>query len=308
MLWEEYRPKTWKQFIGHEKLVASIKEWIETDSLPHLLFHGRPGTGKTALARLIRKYYLRKDRFKLDYEELNGSDDRGIDVIRGISKKLDYTWSGKKKIIYIDEAEQLTPDAWKAMKKILERFNRKAIFIFSTNNVSKIPDAIVSRCYTYEFNPHTDEQCRIIVERIGKDKGVEFNPETVDIAIEKSEGDLRKLIGTYLKEMLTNPDLKPEDLGKDATTKIVEKLKKIITKAGTQKPFEGVKTIVDTMKTLRKKFSPNDIISAMVAASEDVDVALHAGYVASWMAMSVPEDIALLSFAAKVVKCKCSGK
>lgn len=306
MLWEEFRPKKWEEFVGHEKLVNSIKDWIESDSLPHLLFHGRPGTGKTALARLIRKYYLKKARYKLDYEELNGSDDRGIDVIRGISERLNYSWSGKKKVIYIDEAEQLTPDAWKAMKKILERFSKKAIFIFSTNNVSKIPDAIVSRCYTYEFNPHTEDQCRVIIDRIAENRGVEFNPEIVEIAIKRSEGDLRKLIGTYIKEMLTNPDLKPEDIGEDVSSKIVEKLKKIISKAGTLKPFEGVKTIVDTMKTLRKKFSPNDIISSIVEASANVDVALHAGYVASWIAMSVPEDIALLSLAAKVVK--CSGK
>jgi DNA polymerase III delta prime subunit len=302
MIWDDYRPDTWNEVVGMESLISKLKTWIDEDSLPHLLFFGPPGTGKSAIARLIRRYYLNDAaRFKLDYMELNGSKDRGIDVIRDLGEKLQMgSFSGRKKLVVIDEAEQLTPDAWKALKKILENVSKTAIFVFLTNNISKIPDAIVSRCFASEFLPHTEEESKVIVSRVESKLKTTFNPKTVDVAIEKSGGDLRKLLGTYLIQMIANPNASPEDLVKD-NSKVIDKIKEILAGLKEKKPGEAVKTLVDTMRALRKKMSPNEILSTITEASNDVNVAEKCGWTSLFISVGVPEEIALLSFAATVV-------
>jgi replication factor C small subunit len=142
LLTEEYRPKEVKDIIGLGKLNFKIDQ-----ELPHLLLYGSAGTGKTTLARIIIK------ELGCDFKELNASDERGIDTVRSQVNKFATTQSmdGKIKVIFLDEADALTPDAQNSLRNTMEKYVSNCRFILTCNDISKIIDPIQSRCSKIEF-------------------------------------------------------------------------------------------------------------------------------------------------------------
>ena len=152
---EKYRPERLDDIVGQDEIIRRLKSYVKTRNLPHLLFSGPPGVGKTAASISIVKEIF-GDSWRNNFIELNASDERGIDIIRHKVKdfaRMAPLGEADFKVIFLDEADALTNDAQSALRRTMERYSATTRFILSCNYSSKIIEPIQSRCAVYRFKP-----------------------------------------------------------------------------------------------------------------------------------------------------------
>ncbi len=192
---EKYRPQTFDEVMGQKEIVKRVKALVETKNIPHMLFCGPAGTGKTTLALIVAKQ-LHKDNWKQNFLELNASNDRGIDTIRNQVKDFAKTMAmeaDSPKIILLDEADALTKEAQQALRRTMETYSNSCRFILSCNYPSKIIDPIKSRCAIFKFKPLAKEDITSIIEKITKNENINLDKETIQLLFDSSNGDVRQL-------------------------------------------------------------------------------------------------------------------
>ncbi len=193
---EKYRPKRLDDIVGQKEVIKALKAFVKKKNMPHLLFAGPPGVGKTT-ATLALAYELFGENYRESLLELNASDQRGIDVVRGKIKEFARTVSLADvpfKIIFLDEADALTPDAQNALRRTMEMYSDATRFILSCNYSSKIIEPIQSRCSVFRFTPLTPEEIRKMLEKIAKNEGLKVDEDAYEALVYVSEGDMRKAI------------------------------------------------------------------------------------------------------------------
>src|SRR3989338_2079332 len=195
-LWtEKYRPSDFSEIKGQKEIVKRVKAFVEQQNLPHLMFAGPAGVGKTSLALVIAKKLFR-DMWRQNFLELNASDERGIDIIRNKVKDFARTKAigdAPFKIIFLDESDALTREAQQALRRTMENYAQTCRFILNANYYSKIIDPIQSRCVVFRFRQLEKTDVIELIEKIAKNEKLKIDEKAKDALVEISEGDCRRL-------------------------------------------------------------------------------------------------------------------
>ena len=189
-LWcERYRPVTLDTFIGNELVKSKAADYILKNDLPHLLFHGRAGGGKTTLAKILAM------NLKCDVKYINASDENSIDDVRTKVKGFASTTGFRElKVLILDEADYLTPNAQAALRNLMETFSRDTRFILTCNYPEKIIDPIISRCQVFELVPPSKKEIAKHVASILSKESIKFEPSDLAFLINAYYPDIRKMI------------------------------------------------------------------------------------------------------------------
>ena len=211
---EKYRPRKLSDIVGQKDIVERLTSYVRSGNLPHLMFAGPAGTGKTTSALAMAKG-MYGESWRDNFIELNASDERGIDVVRGKIKEFARTaplGGADFKIIFLDEADALTSDAQAALRRTMEKYSRNCRFVLSCNYSSKIIEPIQSRCAIFRFRPLRSEDIRLCLQSIAEREGVNIDDIALDAIVHVGQGDMRKSINS-LQVAAT--------IGKDITIEVV---------------------------------------------------------------------------------------
>ena len=223
-LWvEKYRPQVLEDYVGNEVIKNKIADYLKQGSIQNLLFHGVAGTGKTTLAKLIAK------NLNCDLLYLNASDGRGIDTIREKIVPFASTMGFKDtKIIILDEADYLTPQAQATLRNTMETFSSSTRFILTCNYLERIISPLQSRCQTFEITPPSKQEVNYKCQDILTKEKTLFYDNNIEDVINTHYPDIRKIINT-LQGSVVNGQVKIDDTSLKNTQlgdKIVEALSK----------------------------------------------------------------------------------
>jgi len=192
---EKYRPVKLTEMINQKHVVERVKAFVKEGNIPHMLFAGPAGTGKTTCALAIAHELYGKE-WRANVLELNASDERGIDIVRGKVKDFARTKSlidvGYKMII-LDESDALTPEAQQALRRTMENFTNVSRFCLIANYSGRIIEPIQSRCAVFRFKALTEADVKKFVERIADGEKFKISSDALNAIVFLSEGDLRRV-------------------------------------------------------------------------------------------------------------------
>lgn len=193
---EKYRPKTIADCILPDRLKTPFQEYVNQNNIPNLLLSGGAGVGKTTVAKAMC------EEIGCDYMVINGSDENGVDVVR--YKITNYassmSLSGGRKVIIIDEADYLSPNAQAAFRNAIEEFASNCSFIFTCNYKNKLIDPLHSRCAVVDFTLKNNEKTQMAgqffkrIQSILQSEKIEYDDKVIVELIKKHFPDFRRVI------------------------------------------------------------------------------------------------------------------
>src|SRR3989475_308596 len=233
-LWvEKYRPKSLDEVVGQEEIVERLKAYAKTGNLPHLLFAGPAGTGKTTSAIALARDMFGED-WRQNYFELNSSDERGIETVRTKVKEIARLapFGGTNfKIIFLDEADNLTADAQAALRRTMETYSKTSRFILSANYSSRLIEPIQSRTAVFRFRPLKPEAIAEYIGRIAKAEKLKITDEGMEALVYVAEGDMRRAVNALQVAASLGSTVDADVLYKVSSTIRPEEVKALIEKA-----------------------------------------------------------------------------
>jgi len=230
---EKYRPKTLSELVGQDNIIERLKAYVITKNVPHLIFAGPPGTGKTTAALALAHEVFGEHHWSQNLNELNASDERGIGIIRGKIKDFARTAPIRAtfKIIFLDEADSLTQEAQAALRRTIEKYTHICRFILSVNYSSKIIEPIQSRCAVFRFKPLTADDVKKFIRKIATKEHLEITPDGLEALIFIARGDMRRAVNVLQVGASSNKKITAELLYETSATARPEEIKKLLTTA-----------------------------------------------------------------------------
>lgn len=221
---EKYRPKILNDIISHEHIINTLKIFINNRCLPHLLFYGPPGCGKTSTIMALSKELFGKYHSTM-VMELNASDDRGIEVVRDKIKKFVMSQNvffgnciqdrdNIFKLVILDEIDAMTPDAQAILRKIVEQYTDNARFCLICNCVQNIIPALQSRCRLFRFSPLDNTHIEGYIKTIITKENLMMGNDSIKTVIKRASGDMRKVLNILQSVSMTCTDITTYQINK----------------------------------------------------------------------------------------------
>ena len=255
---EKYRPKTFSDIVSQSIAINNLKKFVQNTNIPHLIFTGPAGTGKTSTALIIARHFLKEEELDTNLLELNASDTVRIDFVRNVLKNF-VTQSlfkdGSLKFVILDEADNIPGQVQQALRRIIEKTSNNIKFILLCNYINKIIDPIISRCAVFRFVSLPKEKIIERLKYISEEEKLKIPSEKREELFEHlffiSGGDLRKAINTLQMsvalELLENLDI--NEILKISGFCDVVTLENLIT-AIKNKDFIKSKEIIQSIETI----------------------------------------------------------
>lgn len=270
---EKYRPKDFPEIRGQKEIVKRIKAFVELKNMPHLLFAGPAGVGKSTLALVIARKFF-KDAWHQNFLELNASDERGIDIIRNKVKDFARTKAIGDvpfKIIFLDECDALTREAQQSLRRTMENYTTTCRFILSCNYSSKIIDPIQSRCAMFRFRPLEKKEIYSIIEKIEKEEKIRISEKAKEALYEISEGDARRVENILQSSAAISNNITDETIYSMASVARPKEVDEVLRLAIEKKFIEARNKLMDVM--LNYGLSGIDIIKQIQKEILNLDIA-----------------------------------
>ena len=272
---EKYRPDTLSEVVGQEEIIDRLSAFVEEESIPHMLYAGPAGTGKTTSAVALAKD-LYGDQWNQNFMETNASDERGIDVVREKIKDFARTKpiEAEYKIIFLDEADALTPDAQQALRRTMEQFTENCRFILSCNYSSKIIDPIQSRCAVFRYNRLEEDDVKNYIQRIGESEGFKVSEDALEAVMRVSDGDLRRVTNVLQTASIQNSEIEEEDVYGVAASLRPEEITQVLELALNERFMDARDQLSDLM--IERGLDGQDVIDSIHREVYDLDISEQA--------------------------------
>ena len=260
---EKYRPQTFDEVKGQTKIVEKLKAFVKSNAMPHLLFSGPAGVGKTTLSLVIAKA-LFGNNWRANTLELNASDERGIDVVRTKVKDFARTKALGNvpfKLIYLDESDALTKDAQQALRRTMENYTKTCRFILSCNYSSKIIDPIQSRCAIFRFKPIEKEHIMSMINHLVEKESLTITEDAKLALADICGGDCRRLENILQSCAVLSKEINAEVVYSMASIAKPKEVAEVLSLALNQNFMTARKKLLDLM--LNYGLSGGDIIKQM---------------------------------------------
>lgn len=301
---EKYRPRSLADMVGQASVVPLLAAYAAKKSLPHLLFAGPPGTGKTTAALALAHDLFGPD-WRDNFLELNASDERGIETVRttikGYARTAPLGGVGFK-LLFLDEADNLTSEAQASLRRLMERYSSACRFILSCNYSSRIIEPIQSRCAVFRFRPLAPDEMRRKLEFIAASEHRTVAPEALTAILTAASGDLRRA-ENLLQLAATYADPVTEATVKEtATVPLRNEIERLLTTA-VRGPFLAARDLLTELFVTRGA-SGEDILraihsylpeipSTLLSDLEKVDLIAYLGELDFRLAQGATERIQL---------------
>ncbi|HID20258.1 MAG TPA: replication factor C small subunit [Methanophagales archaeon] len=268
---EKYRPRKLEEVSGQEAIIRNLQSYVKRRNLPHLIFSGPAGVGKTAAAvAMAREFY--GDTWAENFTELNASDERGIEVVRNTIKNFARTMpigDAAFKIIFLDEADALTDAAQSALRRTMERYSGTCRFILSCNYSSKIIEPIQSRCSVYRFKLLSYDAVASRAKYIADMEGLKLSEDALRAINYVSMGDMRRAINALQSAAVLSSEIKPEMIYEITATARPDEIEELIKTAMAGEFLEAL----DKLGVLMDKgISGDEILAQMHRLAIKMDI------------------------------------
>jgi replication factor C small subunit len=258
---EKYRPTRLSEIVGQDEIIKRLESYVKTGNLPHLLFTGSAGVGKTTAAVALAREFF-GETWHMNFREMNASDERGIEVVRNQIKQFARTsplGGSSFKILFLDEADALTPDAQAALRRTMESYALTCRFILSCNYSSKIIDPIQSRCAIYRFRPLSRDAIAEEIHRIAGKEKIKVSGEAIDAIVYVAQGDMRKAINALQGAAIISSEIDGKMVYAITATARPEEIEDLLS-LSLKGDFEAAERVLNNL-LYERGIAPNELIN-----------------------------------------------
>lgn len=238
-LWvEKWRPKNLDDYIGNEDVVGKVKRWLEQGDIPHILFSGKAGTGKTSLGKIIARH------LDCDLLYINASDENSVDTIREKVKGFASTYgSSTWKLVILDESDFISNSGQAALRQVMEVFSKHCRFILTCNYVERIIEPIQSRCVSFNIHPPSKKDVAKRCIQILKGESIEFDVNTLGQVINDSYPDIRRIINALQRNSIDGK-LQLDESAKQSANYLDQVLSELKNPKDPRTTFQAIRQII----------------------------------------------------------------